>query len=272
MPPAARVVKPVLCHYDSAAPLALRRDDPGILARIGDGDPKGTILLQAPRRHRRGPDRRAIGREGGRGHTRRLVVSIQGEASVKAFVSAILSGLLLAATQVAAEPGVRLQQVRFAGGEGVRPVAFTDGNREDGTADGATTFGNERHGSGGRGRQIRGMGGFCLDIEGGVRQGAPAIIFRCTGGANQRFQEGRGGELRVDGLCLDVEGGSRQNGARAIAWQCNGQRNQRWRISGNEIRSRASGMCLDVQEGRARPGQPVILWECNGQRNQRWRW
>ncbi|HWS14351.1 MAG TPA: lectin [Rhodocyclaceae bacterium] len=132
---------------------------------------------------------------------------------------------------------------------------------------------NEGYGASGRnGNPIRGLGGYCLDIEGGVRAGSKAILFRCTGGPNQRFYWGRGGELRVGGLCLDVEEASRSDGARAIAWRCNGQRNQKWRVSGGEIRSAMSGKCLDVLEGRSRSGQPVILWECNGQRNQRWSW
>jgi hypothetical protein len=140
------------------------------------------------------------------------------------------------------------------------------GYRDDGYSDDGSRWGGRNS------SPIRGIGGYCLDIEGGARAGSKAIIFGCTGGSNQRFNWGRGGELRVGGLCLDVEEANRNDGARAIAWPCNGQRNQRWRTSGGEIRSAMSGKCLDVLEGRSRAGQAVILWECNGQRNQRWSW
>lgn len=126
---------------------------------------------------------------------------------------------------------------------------------------------------GGQEREIRGPGGMCLDIEGSARAGAGAILFRCHGGGNQRFNFGRGGELRLGGnLCLDVEGGNGQDGARLIAWGCNGQRNQRWNFYGNQIRSQLNGKCVDVRDGRFRPGQAVQLYRCNGTDSQRWSW
>ncbi|HEX2011397.1 MAG TPA: lectin, partial [Roseateles sp.] len=122
------------------------------------------------------------------------------------------------------------------------------------------------------GRQIRGAGGLCLDIRGRVREGAPAIVYGCNNGGNQRFDWGRGGEIRVGGLCLDAANANYNNGARVIAYRCNGQDNQRWQSRGNQIRSRMNGKCLDVREGRARPGQEVQLWDCHGGENQRWWW
>lgn len=127
-------------------------------------------------------------------------------------------------------------------------------------------------GGGGYARQIRGAGGMCLDIAGRVREGAPAILYGCNNGENQRFEWGRGGELRVGGMCLDVSGGDRNNGAKVIAFRCNGDENQRWRARGNQIRSSMNGKCLDVRDGRIRPGQPVQLWDCHGGENQRWWW
>lgn len=124
---------------------------------------------------------------------------------------------------------------------------------------------------GGRGRQIR-AGNLCLDIAGRVREGAPAIVYGCNNGDNQRFAWGRGGELRVGGLCLDVAGGDRNNGAKVIALRCNGGENQRWRARGNQIRSAINGKCLDVLGGHLRPGRTVALWDCNGGENQRWWW
>lgn len=127
-------------------------------------------------------------------------------------------------------------------------------------------------GGGGYARQIRGPGGMCLDIAGRVREGAPAILYGCNNGENQRFEWGRGGELRVGGMCLDVSGSDRNNGAKVMAFRCNGGDNQRWRARGNQIRSSMNGKCLDVRDGRIRPGQPVQLWDCHGGENQRWWW
>ncbi len=129
-----------------------------------------------------------------------------------------------------------------------------------------------RPGGGGWGRQIRGMNNLCLDIEGGVRQGNGLIVYRCSGGDNQRFSFSRNGELRVGDMCLDIDGGSNNDGARVLAWRCSGGPNQRWVRSGNQIRSQMNGKCLDIRDGNARPGQQVLMWRCSGGPNQRWWW
>lgn len=133
-------------------------------------------------------------------------------------------------------------------------------------------YGSGNNNGNGQGRQLRAAGGLCLDIKGNAREGAPAILYGCHNGANQRFDWGRDGELRVNGLCLDVAGASHDNGARVIAFRCNGQPNQRWQSRGNQIRSRLNGKCLDVPNGQIRPGQDVQLWDCHGGENQRWWW
>lgn len=123
-------------------------------------------------------------------------------------------------------------------------------------------------GSGG----IRGMNGLCLDISGGLREGAPLIVFKCQGGDNQRFSWSRRGELRVGDYCVDVTGGDTRDGAALIAFRCNGGRNQRWSARGGQIVSELSGKCMDVAGGNARPGQAVIAWRCSGGPNQNWSW
>jgi len=122
------------------------------------------------------------------------------------------------------------------------------------------------------GGPIRGLNGLCLDIAGGARNGAPAVIYTCNGQTNQRFRWGRNGEIQVAGYCLDVEGAKSNNGTRAIAWSCNGRTNQRWQRRGNAIVSAMNGKCLDVRGGRGRPNTEVILWDCNRGENQRWWW
>lgn len=123
----------------------------------------------------------------------------------------------------------------------------------------------------GGGQQIRGQNGLCLDVSGGLRPGNELIVYRCSGGENQRFTYTRDGELRVGHLCLDVAGGNTRRGTHVIAWECRNQPNQKWEWSRGQIRSRFAGdQCLDIEGGNARPGQPVILWPCAGSSNQRW--
>ena len=121
-------------------------------------------------------------------------------------------------------------------------------------------------------QQIRGVNNLCLDIAGGAKRGHGAQLFNCNRGDNQRFSFVNSGEIRVDGYCLDVQGESHDDGARAIAWKCNGQANQRWRVHGNTIRSEMNGKCLTVMDGRGAALTPVVLWPCTGRQNQRWYW
>lgn len=121
-------------------------------------------------------------------------------------------------------------------------------------------------------RQIQGINGLCLDVAGGAKRGAGTILYPCNRGDNQRFSYTSAGELRVDGYCLDVQGASYDDGARAIAWRCNGEMNQRWRVQGAYIRSELNGKCLTAQDGRGAAGTPVIVASCAGRANQRWRW
>lgn len=95
--------------------------------------------------------------------------------------------------------------------------------------------------------------------------------WNCNGRVNQRFRR-VGEEIRIDGKCLDVAGLNQQDGARVIAYTCNGGENQRWDVSGGMIRSRMNGKCLDVSGERFEQGTPVIMWRCHGSRNQRFSW
>jgi len=121
-------------------------------------------------------------------------------------------------------------------------------------------------------QQVRGLNNLCLDIAGGAKRGHGAQLYNCNRGDNQRFSYTSTGEIRVDGYCLDVQGESYDDGARAIAWKCNGQPNQRWRMHGQTIRSEMNGKCLTVLDGRGTALTPVVLWPCSGRANQRWRW
>lgn len=120
---------------------------------------------------------------------------------------------------------------------------------------------------------VSGMGGKCLDVEGGqIRAGARVIGYQCHAGANQQFEYFRSnGEIRIGGLCVDISGGRGNQGDKLILWQCSGQANQRWSASGNAIRG-MNGLCLDLKGGSGHwlGNQEAIVWSCNGQSNQTW--
>jgi len=67
--------------------------------------------------------------------------------------------------------------------------------------------------------------------------------------------------------CLDDPMSATSNGVQPIIWDCSGQANQRWTISGNTIR--VFGKCLDAPLG-AVAGDDVVLFDCNGGANQQW--
>ena len=67
--------------------------------------------------------------------------------------------------------------------------------------------------------------------------------------------------------CLDDPMSAATNGTQPIIWDCSGQSNQRWTVTGNTIR--VFGKCLDAPFG-AVAGDDVILFDCNGGANQQW--
>ncbi|MDP9869940.1 MULTISPECIES: lectin [Streptosporangium] len=70
--------------------------------------------------------------------------------------------------------------------------------------------------------------------------------------------------------CLDVTGASQTNGTRTEIWDCNGQANQKWTLTGaGELRVYGN-KCLDVYDQGTADGTNVIIWDCNGQNNQKW--
>ena len=128
-------------------------------------------------------------------------------------------------------------------------------------------------GYGGRGGEIRGAGGLCLDVRGGKFQpGTTLQMYGCNGTASQRFSLGRGGEIRVRDLCVDVDRGDPRDGARVVLWPCSGSRSQSWSPRGGQIVSELNGKCLDVEDGRVRQEAPAMVWSCNRSPSQRWWW
>jgi hypothetical protein len=75
------------------------------------------------------------------------------------------------------------------------------------------------------------------------------------------------------GKCLEVDSKAQyRNGAAPVrVWECNGQRQQWWRLVGNEIRSDGN-QCLDIDaDAQYRNGGRVHAWDCNKSMQQLWK-
>ena len=76
--------------------------------------------------------------------------------------------------------------------------------------------------------------GECVDVAGGSKNdGAPAILWACHDGGNQRWRLEPGGPGFLlknynSGKCLDVTGGSKDDSVGVIQYTCTGNANQIW--------------------------------------------
>ncbi|NJL27559.1 MAG: hypothetical protein HC897_06500 [Thermoanaerobaculia bacterium] len=123
--------------------------------------------------------------------------------------------------------------------------------------------------------EIVGFATKCLDVRGGsTAEGADVILFRCHGGANQRWDlpvRGFSGEIvGVGGQCLDIRGTVRDR-ARVEMRSCDGGPTQQWRFGQDGRIVGAEGLCLDVLENNSNDGARIVVFECHGTANQRWR-
>ncbi len=127
---------------------------------------------------------------------------------------------------------------------------------------------------------VSGLGGKCLDVEGGnIRQGARVIGYACNAQANQSFDFARSGTgpIKIGGLCVDAKGGAGRQGDEIVLWDCNGGANQRWTRSGDRLVG-INNLCMDLEFGAGHwyrspfGNQRALLWGCNGGTNQTWFW
>ncbi|MDO9359812.1 MAG: ricin-type beta-trefoil lectin domain protein [Polaromonas sp.] len=127
---------------------------------------------------------------------------------------------------------------------------------------------------------VSGLGGKCLDVEGGnIRQGARVIGYACNGQSNQSFDFARSGSgpIRIGGLCVDAKGGAGRQGDEIVLWGCNGGANQRWTRSNDRLVG-INNMCIDLEFAAGHwyrspfGNQRALLWGCNGGTNQVWFW
>ncbi|WP_167344498.1 MULTISPECIES: ricin-type beta-trefoil lectin domain protein, partial [Streptomyces] len=76
---------------------------------------------------------------------------------------------------------------------------------------------------------ITGLGGKCVDVEGGASANGTAVqLYDCNGTAAQQWTVGGDGTIRALGKCLDVASGGTADGTPVRLWECNGSAAQQW--------------------------------------------
>ncbi|MQM24196.1 extracellular catalytic domain type 1 short-chain-length polyhydroxyalkanoate depolymerase [Glycomyces albidus] len=112
----------------------------------------------------------------------------------------------------------------------------------------------------------------CAHLPGtGTVNGTQAVLWRCSGGADQTFTHTATGELQVNGKCLEAQAAGTAGGTKAVIGDCTGGAHQLWNVNADgTITNARSGLCLDAFGGGTRNGTPLILWTCTGGSNQQW--
>lgn len=121
------------------------------------------------------------------------------------------------------------------------------------------------------GGPIVGVGGKCVDVNGGATaDGTKIQLWTCNGTAAQ-FWSPSGQTWRAVGKCLEVAGGGTADGTKVQLWTCNGTGAQNWTSGANgSLVNPQSGKCLDASGGSSADGTQLIIWSCHGGTNQRW--
>lgn len=125
--------------------------------------------------------------------------------------------------------------------------------------------------------------GRCLDIKRDNPNSGRLQIYGCGEAANNQkfylsYDSAVGGyAMRIEdsNKCVDVYGNGGGNGNIIHEFDCNNQRNQRWKVvplgSGYEIRPmQVDNKCMDVANQSVGDKSEVHQWDCNNQLNQRW--
>ena len=118
------------------------------------------------------------------------------------------------------------------------------------------------------------LGGVCLNVRGGVAQGAEIIGWNCSGESNEKFVAD-GSWLRLQGTNYCAGVNSLAQGSPLVLQTCNGNFNtQNFAFSGTLIRHH-TGYCVDLEGGGWWGGngsnQRAILFPCDASKNnQTW--
>lgn len=120
---------------------------------------------------------------------------------------------------------------------------------------------------------ITGIGGYCLDIDGGsVKNNAKTVINSCNSATkSQQWTVPGNGTIQNDSYCLSDKGSSTVPETHARIESCNGTTAQQWQVSpSGAIINTSSNLCLEVRKGQAKNGNDVWLNTCNGSAAQTW--
>jgi hypothetical protein len=78
---------------------------------------------------------------------------------------------------------------------------------------------------------IVGVGGSCLDVQGGASaDGTAVIVVTCNGRPGQTWGVTNGHIVGIDGKCLDITGGQAADRATLIIATCTGSPTQQWSV------------------------------------------
>ena len=128
------------------------------------------------------------------------------------------------------------------------------------------------------GSPIRGIGGRCLDIQGGAAVNrADLWMNTCNGSASQDWLYTTANKsLRSLGKCMEIAGNTRKSGARVQLNTCNAASAQTWerRETDKTIRSAASpSLCLQPKAGSTALQAKLEVATCTtGSIAQQWTW
>ncbi|KAF9407793.1 hypothetical protein BGZ94_002556 [Podila epigama] len=110
---------------------------------------------------------------------------------------------------------------------------------------------------------------FCLDA-GGSAPGTGAILYRCNGGANQKWSILSNGMIQNKKSDNSAFGTS--NGNPVIVYNCqDGFTNQIWHFrSDDTILNHPAKMCIDNSYNARNDGNKIHMWQCNSGGAQQW--
>jgi alpha-galactosidase len=171
----------------------------------------------------------------------------------------------LQASQVAFDGTRRVLAKRLANGD-VAVALFNQGGSTTTISTTAAAIGK----SGSSFTLVDAWTGATTSSTGSISASVPAhgtAVFRVSGGGVNPTPTGTTLVSAASGRCLDVPNSNTANGTQPVIWDCNGQTNQRWTVSGQSVQ--ALGKCLDAPTG-ATAGSKAQLWDCTGGTNQQW--
>jgi len=129
-------------------------------------------------------------------------------------------------------------------------------------ASGTTPTAIERNGIGNSVRaQVRADGGLCLNAEGGIHEGANAILYPCGAPPtrNEAWVLADDGSLRLEGnYCLTARAGA----GLTVETCVEGSVAQEWDVGGGKIASRAGGGCATSADATATGNPGLALTSC----------